>query len=193
MDDDVRLVERLRAGDESAFVELVHQYQARLLRLAEVTVGNHAIAEEACQDTWLALIKGVERFEGRSSLKTWLFRVLLNRARTSASREQRAGRPDDEAVERFNANGAWAEPPVPWSDRVDDRLVAERLAQRVHELLPALPEQQRQVVLLRDIEGLGPGDVTELLGITDGNQRVLLHRGRARLRESLTVEMGSEP
>jgi len=192
VDSDVGLVERLRAGDESAFIELVRQYQPRLLRLAEATVGSRAVAEEACQDTWLAVVRGVEHFEGRSSLKTWLFRVLLNRARTSASREQRAGRPDGEAVERFDGSGAWAEPPVPWSDRVDDRLVAQDLARRVHELLPTLPEQQRQVVLLRDVEGLDAADVSSLLGITDGNQRVLLHRARARLRALLTVEMGSD-
>jgi RNA polymerase sigma-70 factor, ECF subfamily len=195
VDDDVGLVERLRAGDEAAFVELVRRYQPRLLRLAEATVGSRAVAEEACQDTWLAVVRGVERFEGRSSLKTWLFRVLLNRARTSASREQRAGRTgraEGDAGERFDANGAWAEPPVPWSDQVDDRLVAQHLARRVHDLLPGLPDQQRQVVMLRDVEGLDPVDVVALLGISDGNQRVLLHRGRAKLRELLTVEMGSD-
>jgi RNA polymerase sigma-70 factor, ECF subfamily len=192
VDTDVGLVERLRAGDESAFVELVRQFQPRLLRLAEATVGSRAVAEEVCQETWLAVVKGVERFEGRSSLKTWLFRILLNRARTSASREQRAGRPDVEAVERFDANGAWAEPPAPWSDRVDDRLVAEHLAQQVRELLLTLPDQQRQVVVLRDVEGLGPADVASLLGVTAGNQRVLLHRGRTKLRELLSANMGSD-
>ena len=192
MDDDAGLVERLRAGDESAFGELVRRYQSRLLRLAEATVGSHAVAEEACQETWLAVVRGLERFEGRSSFRTWLYRILLNRARSTAGREQRAGRPDDEVVERFDANGAWAEPPVPWSDRVDDRLVAEQLSRRVQELLPTLPEQQRQVVILRDVEGLEAGDVTTLLGISDGNQRVLLHRGRAKLRALLTNEIGGE-
>ena len=192
VDDDFGLVERLRAGDESAFVELVRRYQPRLLRLAEATVGSRAVAEEVCQDTWLAVVRGVDRFEGRSSLKTWLFRVLLNRARTSAGREQRAGRADSDAVERFDANGAWAEPPVPWSDRIDDRLVAAQVAHRVHDLLPALPDQQRQVVVLRDVEGLDPAAVASLLGISDGNQRVLLHRGRSKLRELLTVEMGGD-
>ena len=185
------LVERLRAGDEAAFVTLVRRYQSPLLRVAEATVGSRAVAEEVCQDTWLAVLRGVERFEGRSSFKTWLFRILLNRARTSVGREQRAGRPDDE-VERFDASGAWATPPVQWSDRVDERLVAEDLARRVHELLPSLPDQQRQVVVLRDVEGLEPGDVASLLGVTDGHQRVLLHRGRARLRSLLSAEMGSE-
>ena len=191
MEDDVGLVERLRAGDETAFVTLVRRYQSPLLRVAEATVGSRAVAEEVCQDTWLAVLRGVERFEGRSSFKTWLFRILLNRARTSVGREQRAGRPDDE-VERFDASGAWATPPVQWSDRVDERLVAEDLARRVHELLPSLPDQQRQVVVLRDVEGLEPGDVASLLGVTDGHQRVLLHRGRARLRSLLSAEMGSE-
>ena len=192
VDDDGGLVEALRAGDEAAFVELVRRYQPRLLRLAEATVGSRAVAEEVCQETWLAVMRGVERFEGRSSFKTWLFRILLNRARTSASREQRAGRPEDDVVERFDASGAWASPPVPWSERVDDRLVAEKLANRVHELLPELPDQQRQVVVLRDVEGLAPDDVASMLGVTDGHQRVLLHRGRAKLRALLTVEMGSD-
>jgi RNA polymerase sigma-70 factor (ECF subfamily) len=190
VDDDLALVDRLRAGDESAFVDVVRRYQPRLLRLAQATVGSRAVAEEVCQDTWLAVVRGVERFEGRSSFKTWLFRVLLNRARTSATREQRAGRADDSAVERFDANGEWVEPPIPWSDRVDDQLVAQRLAHRVHDLLPELPDQQRQVVVLRDIEGLDPPEVSALLGISDGNQRVLLHRGRAKLREGLSVELG---
>jgi RNA polymerase sigma-70 factor (ECF subfamily) len=192
VDGDAALVERLRAGDESAFAELVRRYQSRLLRLAEATVGSRAVAEEACQDTWLAVVKGVEGFEGRSSFKTWLFRILLNRARSTIGREQRAGRAAGEEVERFDADGAWAEPPAPWVDRVDERLVAEQLARRVHELLPTLPEQQRQVVLLRDVEGLDPGDVATLLGVSDGNQRVLLHRGRAKLRELLTVETGGD-
>lgn len=190
VDDDAAIVERLRAGDEAAFAELVRRYQPRLLRLAEASVGSRAVAEEVCQDTWLAVLRGAERFEGRSSFKTWLYRVLLNRARTTLSREQRAGRPDEGPLERFDRGGAWAEPPVPWSDGVDDRVVAEVLAQRVQELLVELPDQQRQVILLRDVEGMQPSDVSALLGITDGNQRVLLHRGRARLRALLSVEMG---
>jgi RNA polymerase sigma-70 factor (ECF subfamily) len=189
---DVELVERLRAGDEASFAELVRRYQPALLRLAEATVGSRAVAEEACQDTWLAVLRGVEGFEGRSSFKTWLFRILLNRARTNAGREQRAGRPSDDAVERFDETGAWAEPPTPWADRVDDRLVAEQLAHRVHQLLSRLPEQQRQVVILRDVEGLDPGEVASLLGVSDGNQRVLLHRGRAKLRGLLAAELGSD-
>ena len=192
VDDDGRLVELVRTGDEAAFADLIRRYQARLLRFAEATVGSHAVAEEVCQDTWLAVVRGVDRFEGRSSFKTWLFRILLNRARTGARREERAGRPDDQVVERFDASGAWASPPVPWADRVDERLVAEDLARRVRDLLSGLPEQQRQVVVLRDVEGLPAAEVASLLGISDANQRVLLHRGRARLRESLSAQIGSQ-
>ncbi len=190
--DDVGLVEALRAGDESAFATLVRRYQPSLLRLAESLVGSRAVAEEVVQDTWLGLVRGVERFEGRSSLKTWLFRILVNRARSAGSREQRAGRPD--AVEdigvSFDGSGAWSTPPVPWAERAEDRLIAERLAHRVHALLPQLADSQRQVVVLRDVERLPPDEVAALLGISDGNQRVLLHRGRARVRALLEAEIG---
>jgi RNA polymerase sigma-70 factor (ECF subfamily) len=187
---DSELVERLQAGDEAAFRELVTRYHSRLVRFAEVTVGSRAVAEEVTQDTWLAVVRGVKRFEGRSTFQTWLFRILLNRARTALGREVRAGRPDEDLEDRFDASGAWASPPVPWSEQVDDRLVADDLAARVHELLPALPEQQRQVVILRDVDGVSAADVSQLLGITDGNQRVLLHRGRAKLRAMLEAEIG---
>lgn len=191
-DDDGALVDRLRVGDEGAFVEVLNRYQPRLLRLAQATVGSRAVAEEVTQDTWLAVLRGVERFEGRSSFKTWLFQVLLNRARSAASREQRAGVPEDNLDERFDTGGHWAPPPVPWADRVDDRLVAEELATRVHSFLPELPDAQRQVVILRDIEQVGANEVAALLGVSDGNQRVLLHRGRARLRALLAAEMGDD-
>ena len=189
VDEEAALVHRLRAGDEAAFAELVLRYQSRLLRLAEATVGRRAVAEEVTQETWLAVVRGVERFEGRSSFKTWLFHILLNRARSAARREWRAGRPDEAVEERFDASGAWADPPPPWSDRVEDRLVAQQLASRVHDLLPQLPEAQRQVLVLRDLEGLPAGEVATLLGVTDGHQRVLLHRARARLRQLLALEM----
>ena len=193
MDTDVDLLDRLRAGDESAFATLVQRYQARMLRLAESTVGSRAVAEEVVQDTWLAVVRGVVRFEGRSSLKTWLFSILLNRARSAGGREQRAGTPDPggSVEERFDATGAWAEPPEPWSDRADERVVAERLARRLPALLGELPEMQRQVVLLRDMEGLGAGEVAALVGVSDGHQRVLLHRGRSRLRQLLASEVAT--
>lgn len=192
VDEDGGLLDRLRAGDRDAFAELVRRHQGALLRLAESTVGNRAVAQEVTQETWLAVVKGVERFEGRSSFKTWLFHILLNRARTAARHEQRAGRPDDGVDdERFDSGGAWADPPEPWADRADDRLVAAELAAKVKELLPQLPDGQRQVVLLRDVEGLEPAEVCQLLQLSDGNHRVMLHRGRARLRALLTAEVTS--
>jgi RNA polymerase sigma-70 factor (ECF subfamily) len=190
--DEGDLVARLREGDEAAFASLVAMYQSRLVRLAASVVGSHAVAEEVVQDTWLAVVRGVDRFEGRSSFKTWLFHILLNRARTTAGREHRSTLlPEGDLDDRFDGNGAWATPPVPWSDQVDDRLGAERLAHRVREILPTLPDGQRAVVVLRDIEGLSAAEVSELLGLTDGNQRVLLHRARSRIRERIEREMSS--
>ena len=189
--DDGGLIDRLRDGDESAFAELVRRYQPALLRFAEMTVGSRSVAEEVVQDTWIGVVRGIDRFEGRSSLKTWLYRIVFNRARSAAAKEVRAGRPDDTIEERFDASGAWATPPEPWADRVDDQMIAADLATRVHALLPQLAPTQREVVWLRDVEGLSTDDVGALLGVTDGNQRVLLHRGRARLRQLLAVEMGS--
>jgi RNA polymerase sigma-70 factor (ECF subfamily) len=188
--DEGELVARLRAGDEDAFRALVRMYQSQLLRLAQTVVVRRSVAEEVVQDTWLAVVKGVDRFEGRSSFKTWLFRILLNRARSTAGREQfSASLSDVDVDERFDASGAWVTPPVPWADQADDRLVADQLAQRVQEVLPMLPDAQRQVIVLRDIEGATPTEVAELLGVTDGNQRVLLHRARARVRRHLAQEM----
>jgi RNA polymerase sigma-70 factor, ECF subfamily len=190
--DDRELVERLQAGDEAAFVELVRMYQTRLQRVAESVVSSRSVAEEVVQDTWLAVVRGVERFEGRSTFKTWLFHIILNRARSAAGREHRAPPLADEDLgERFDAKGAWATPPVPWAEEAEDRLVAEQLVERVRALLPELPEVQRQVLLLRDIEGVPAPDVCELLGVSDGNQRVLLHRARVHLRRHLDLEMHS--
>ena len=160
-----------------------------MLRLAETIVGSRAVAEEVTQDTWFAVMRGVDRFEGRSSFRTWLFHILVNRARTAASHEVRAGRPDGYIEERFDHEGEWADPPDAWADRADDRLVATQLAARVHTLLAELPDAQRQAVLLRDVEGLGPDEVSAIMGLTDGNLRVVLHRGRARLRQLLALEM----
>jgi RNA polymerase sigma-70 factor (ECF subfamily) len=186
------LVARLQAGEEAAFVALVRMYQRSLLRLAESVVSSRSVAEEVVQDTWLAVVRGVDRFEGRSSFKTWLFHILMNRARSTSGREHRVGSlPDGDLDDRFDATGAWAQPPVPWADLVDDRLVADHLAKRVRAILPMLPETQREVVVLRDIEGLPPADVCAVLGVTDGNMRVLLHRARAHIREQLALEMGT--
>ena len=186
------LVTRLRSGDEAAFRFLVDRYHGSLLRVAQTMVPSRAVAEEVVQDTWLGLVRGIHRFEGRSSLRTWLFHVLVNRARSTGVSERRPTIGTSPAVDpdRFGADGGWTEPPVPWPDEVDDRLVAAQLAERIRPRLEELPDMQRQVVTLRDVEGLSAEEVCELLGLTEGNQRVLLHRGRSRLRGMLELEMG---
>ena len=169
---------------------VVERYHASLLRLAQTMVPSRAVAEEVVQDTWLGLVRGIKGFEGRSSLRTWLFHVLVNRARSTGAHERRpavAGTSLD--PDRFGPDGSWVDPPAPWPDDVDDRLVARQLADRIRPRIDELPDMQRQVVILRDVEGLGPADVCELLGLTEGNQRVLLHRGRSRLRGILESEM----
>jgi RNA polymerase sigma-70 factor, ECF subfamily len=191
-DPDASLLEALRGGDESAFTALVGRYHTRLLRFAESLVPTPAVAEEVVQDTWLGVVRGIHGFEGRSSVKTWLFRILVNRARSAGAREPRnipldAG---DALDGRFGRDGAWSQPPEAWAEAVDSRLVAGKLAQRVKECLPQLPDAQRQVLTLRDIEGMDSPDVCELLGVSEGNQRVLLHRARSRMRTLLEAEMG---
>jgi RNA polymerase sigma-70 factor (ECF subfamily) len=190
-DADTALLDDLRAGDEAAFATLVRRYHPRLLRFAETLVPSRAVAEEVVQDTWLGVVRGVHRFEGRSSVKTWLFRILINRARSAGAREVRTVPVGDDVLEgRFAASGAWSEPPEPWADAVDARVVADVLAGRVRECLPRLPDGQRQVLVLRDIEGIDGDEVCDLLGVSPGNQRVLLHRARTRLRALLATEMG---
>jgi RNA polymerase sigma-70 factor, ECF subfamily len=188
---DAELVARLQAGDEEAFATLVREYQPRLLRVARSLVDSTAVAEEVVQDTWLAVVCGVGRFEERSSLKTWLFRILVNRARTTGSREHRSAPVGDDVEELFDSVGAWAVPPTPWAELVDDRLEAHGLARKVHAALPELPTGLREVVVLRDVEGLSSADVATALGISDGNQRVMLHRARTRLRRRLAADLGA--
>lgn len=196
MDDDAELVGRLRAGDEGAFTTVVERYHGSLLRVAESMVPSRAIAEEVVQETWLGVVRGIGRFEGRSSLRTWLFHILVNRARSTGASEQRRvpGRADwVPAVDpaRFGGDGAWVDPPAPWPDDIDDRLTAGDLAARIRACIPELPDRQRQVVTLRDLEGVGADDVCRLLAITGANQRVLLHRGRSRVRGMLEGELGN--
>jgi RNA polymerase sigma-70 factor (ECF subfamily) len=193
-DPDAVLLARLRSGDEQAFIILVRQYRPTMLRLAACYVPSAAVAEEVVQDTWLGFLKGLDRFEGRSSVRTWLFRILVNRARTAGTRERRSLAIADlqAAVDgsRFDASGGWSAPPQPWTDLVDERLTARKLADKVRTALVDLPGRQREVVTLRDIEGLSSQEVCDVLDLTEANQRVLLHRGRSRLRQLLESEYG---
>jgi len=195
MESDAELLARLQAGDETAFLSLVTRHNGSLLRVARTFVASEAVAEEVVQDTWIGVVRGVDRFEGRSSFKTWLFRILVNRARTTGVREHRhvPYDPTEPAVspDRFDRSGAWAEPVPQWESDADDRLVAASWGPRLREAIDTLPDRQRDVVVLRDVEGLTSEDVCDVLGITEGNQRVLLHRGRSRLRTELEAELGT--
>src|ERR1700680_1935599 len=189
---DAPLVGRLRGGDEEAFVTLVGRYHEPMVRLARSMVSSQAVAGEAVQDTWLGVGCGIERFEGRSSIKTWLFRILVNRARTAGAREERsvpmeAAHAVDPA--NFDADGQWADPVERWRQDLEDRLEAVDWAPILRSALERLPARQRTVVVLRDVEGLSSDEVCSVLGISAGNQRILLHRGRSRMRELLDPEM----
>ncbi|HVT71322.1 MAG TPA: RNA polymerase sigma factor [Trebonia sp.] len=197
MDADVSLLRRLRDGDEQAFAALVERYHPSMLRLALSFVSSRAVAEEVVQDTWLAVLRGLDRFEERSSLRTWLFTILVNRARTTGAREARsvpvadAGPAVDAA--RFGPSGAWAVPPEHWAEEAENRIDAVKLSQLIRTGLDELPPRQREVVLLRDVEELSSAEVCGVLAISEANQRVLLHRGRSRLRQLLETELGGAP
>jgi RNA polymerase sigma-70 factor, ECF subfamily len=188
-DADAELLGRLRAGDEEAFVLLLARHHATMLRLARSYVSSTAVAEEVVQDTWLGVVRGIDGFAGRSSFKTWLLSILVNRARSTGVREHRSTAVGDAAPavdrSRFDASGAWMSPPQHWIEDSEDRLFAEGLASQIQAALDRLPSRQREVVTLRDVDGLSSHEVCEVLDISEGNQRVLLHRGRSQLREAL--------
>jgi len=193
-DTDAELLGRLRAGDEQAFVVLVRRHHAAMVRLASSFVPSVAVAEEVAQDTWVAVLRGIGAFEGRSSLRTWLLRIVVNRARTAGQRERRTvavgdGEPAVDAA-RFDETGHWQRPPERWIEEADDRLSAAKMADRIRSAIEDLPARQREVVTLRDVEGLSSEEVCSVLEISEGNQRVLLHRGRSRLRQVIETEFG---
>jgi RNA polymerase sigma-70 factor (ECF subfamily) len=195
MESDAELLRQLRAGHERAFVALVERYNGSMLRLALSFVPSRAVAEEVVQDTWLAVLRGLAGFEGRSSLRTWMFTILVNRARTTGSREQRtipvadAGPVVD--ASRFGPDGAWSAPPENWIEEAENRVEAGKLASLLRSAMDGLPARQREVVLLRDVEGMSGAEVCAVLAISEANQRVLLHRGRGKLRQALESELGS--
>ena len=190
---DVELVARLKAGDQEAFAAMVRAWSPSLHRVARNFVKTDALVQEVVQDTWMGVVKGLARFEGRSSLKTWVFTILANRSRTRGSREARtvpmsalgdAEGPMD--PDRFHPNGGWADPPFSWTARSADDIVETAEAMAVlMAALATLPDRQRQVVTLRDLEGVDAVDVCNVLEISESNQRVLLHRGRSKLRAAL--------
>jgi RNA polymerase sigma-70 factor (ECF subfamily) len=200
------LLERLRAGDRAAFADLVDAWSPLLLHVARLYVSTSASAEEVVQETWLAVIRQLNRFEGRSSLRTWVFRILENQARSRGVREARVvpwssafgGAATDDgggptvAPSRFRGPedrwcGGWTPDgrPAGWQPPPEDAAVAAEMRRELGAALDELPERQRRVVELRDVHGLSSDEVCSLLGLSPGNQRILLHRGRARLRARL--------
>jgi RNA polymerase sigma-70 factor (ECF subfamily) len=179
----------LRAGDERAFTDIVDRYHQQLIRLASAFVSTPEAAEDAAQETWIALIKGIERFEGRSSLRSWLFQVCVNRARSIGSREHRTvpveqiGPAVDAAA--FTSTGAWTSPPAPWPNDISELRQDAVTAERIRESIRRLPGLQRTVVTLRDVDGLPADEICRILSITASNQRVLLHRGREHIRRDI--------
>jgi RNA polymerase sigma-70 factor (ECF subfamily) len=200
--DESRLVEALRAGDEAAFAALVTMYYPTMLRVALMYVSSRAVAEDVIQETWLGVLQGIGRFEGRSSLKTWIFRILANTAKTRALREGRSipfssladfnvdeGEPTVDPDRFFPADDPnaqhWASPPRSWEGMPEERLLSRETAERIEAAIQALPPAQRAVITLRDVEGWTPEEVCDHLGVSDGNQRVLLHRARGKVRQAL--------
>jgi RNA polymerase sigma-70 factor (ECF subfamily) len=194
--DEVGLLERLRAGDEETFVALISQHHQVMIRLARSYVPSQSVAEEVVQETWLAALRGLPSFEGRSSVKTWLYAILLNQARSAGLKERRQIPIEDpeRTVDkgRFNRDGSWSYPPVPWADEVEDRVRAQRMTKSIRVAIDQLPSPQRDVLTLRDVEGLTAADACQILGLREGHQRVLLHRARSRLRNVLETEFGQD-
>jgi RNA polymerase sigma-70 factor (ECF subfamily) len=195
----------MRAGDEATFAAMVDRYQAGMIRLAMVYVKDRAVAEEVAQEAWLGVLRGVHRFEARSSFKTWLFGILINGARSRARRESRstpfsalgdpAGDPSGAAVapERFRPPddpqwpGHWAPNMAPrsWGDDPEQRLLARETQLQIRRAIGALPPSQREVMVLRDVEGWSAEEVCSSILLSESNQRVLLHRARSKVRQSL--------
>jgi RNA polymerase sigma-70 factor, ECF subfamily len=203
---DEELVARLRAGDDAAFAAVLDAWSPAMLRVARRTVPTPDLAAEVVQDTWLAVLEGLSGFEGRSSLKTWVFRILLNKAQRLGGRESRtvpysslAAEDDGPTVDpsRFQGPnepypGHWREWPAPWPDPEDAALAGE-LRRRAGAALAELPDRQRVVLALRDVEGYDAVEVCSILDITAANQRVLLHRARAHVRRRLESYVAEVP
>lgn len=203
--DDLRVVDALRRGDEAIFVSLVEQYQATMLRIAMHYVSSTSVAEEVVQDTWLGMLQSIQRFEGRSSFKTWLFRILTNRAKTRGERE---GRTVPFAVFVNDANEqepslepeyfypadhpqrahGWVSYPQRWPEP-EQQALSQELYALIKQTISTLPPSQREVITLRDVESWSAGDVCNVLQISESNQRVLLHRARTKVRNALAPYM----
>ena len=204
---DEETVAALRAGDERAFRDLFTRTYPMMKGVARAYVASDAVAEEIVQETWMAVVTGLDRFEGRSALATWIFSILTNQAKTHSAREKRAvpfscvapSDGEEPAVDpdRFQKDdeawpGHWATPPRPWQ-KPERRLLSLEARERLRAALAQLPDRQRVIVGLRDVEGHSADEVCDLLGLSSENQRVLLHRGRTRLRAVLDDYLDAVP
>jgi RNA polymerase sigma-70 factor (ECF subfamily) len=195
----IRLVEALQRGDETAFTTLVERYQGFLLQLASAYVPSREVAEEVVQEAWLGIYRGVQRFEGRSSLRTWMARIVVNQAKTIGMRERRSiafsdlgGEDDGPSVdpgafldETSRWAGHWSTAQTSWEGVPEERLLSGEVRELIGSVIATLPEQQRAVITMRDVEGLSSEETRGILDIGEANQRVLLHRARCRVRASL--------
>ncbi len=207
---DRRTVEALRRGDEAAFQSLVSQYHPLMVRVALIYLPDLSTAEDVAQEAWMGVLQGIDRFEGRSSLKTWIFRILTNRAKTRRDRESRSipfsdlegmEDPEDEPAElpaRFRPldapqyPGGWADPPRPWEAAPEDRVLQKEILQCMGRALETLPASQRSVILMRDVQGWSSEEVCNILELSETNQRVLLHRARSKVRRALEAYFETE-
>ena len=185
------LIRKLAAGDRAAFESLYHKHNSALVRVGTGILRNRATAEEIAQETWVAVLSKIDTFEGRSSLAGWIFTIMVNKARSRARRDGRsvsfdvAGR-DDALADAFDGRGRWKDLPDLWDDLTPERIVAGRsVLEHVNAAIEALPPGQRAVLILRTQQGLDAAEVCEVLGISEGNVRVLLHRARLAIREAL--------
>ena len=205
--DEARLVTALRRGDDWAYAEVIDRHHSAMLRVATLYARDRAVAEEVVQDTWVAVLQGLDRFEGRSSLRTWIFGILTNIAKTRAVREGRSvpfsalTAADLEEAEptvdpdRFRGPaegrpGSWRTPPPTWAALPEERLLSRETLGLAAAAIAALPPAQREVIRLRDVDGWSAAEVCQALDLTEGNQRVLLHRARAKVRLALERHLG---
>jgi RNA polymerase sigma-70 factor (ECF subfamily) len=206
--DDARTIRALRDGDEAAFMALVDRYGPAMLRIAQMYVPSRAIAEDVVQDAWIGVLKGIDRFERRSSLRTWIFRILVNTAKTRGQRERRSMPfsaiwepgaeepsvdpdrffPDDDP----SAPRQWSSLPASWGGIPEDRLLGRETLDVIARAIESLPPAQREVIRLRDVLGWSSAEVRNALDLSETNQRVLLHRARAKVRAALERYLGEE-
>jgi RNA polymerase sigma-70 factor (ECF subfamily) len=207
--EDAALVARLRNRDEAAFLEVVQRHHGSLVRMAQSFVNNRAVAEEVAQDTWVAVLQGIDRFEGRSSLKTWIFQILVNRAKTRGMRESRcinfsgmidgnsdSGYPSVDPSRFLPADdaqypGHWACQPQHWDMTPEQQLLSRESQTFIEQAIASLPQLQKEVITLRDVQGWENEEICALLGISEANCRVLLHRARSRMRQALETHLGT--